>query len=320
MLHGMAGHQPGQGKRLVKPSPIRNRLETSNAAPASVGRLASVNAMLVDRHRELRSLPPGYTVLYDAVVAATETDDRIRGLWLAGSLARGAADVGSDLDVILTVRDDALAEFASGWREWLDSITPTLIAKQLPDMAGSFYSVTTLCERLDVVVEPVSALAGTPYRRRLTVLDRDGLAGRIPDPAPPAGPDGTKIAAIVEEFYRQQTIFPASVVARQDWLLGVVGVQNAQLMLYELFVETNQPLPTVGVKQWSAKLTDGQREVLTSLPVPAPRRTPVIDALLAVRRDFRTHGRRAVLDLGLSWPERLDEAVAAHYRRELNAT
>jgi hypothetical protein len=33
------------------------------------------------------------------------------------------------------------------------------------------------------------------------------------------------------------------VVAREDWLLGVVGVQYIQMLLYQLFVESNQPLP-----------------------------------------------------------------------------
>ena len=37
-------------------------------------------------------------------------------------------------------------------------------------------------------------------------------------------------------------------------------------ILYEWFVETNKPLPKVGVKQWSTKLTQEQRTLLESLP------------------------------------------------------
>ena len=59
------------------------------------------------------------------------------------------------------------------------------------------------------------------------------------------------MAEIVEEFFRQQAIFPAAVVARRDWLLGVVGVDTTQQPAYRLFVETNQPLH-IGIKQWSA--------------------------------------------------------------------
>ena len=69
-------------------------------------------------------------------------------------------------------------------------------------------------------------------------------------------------------------------VAREDWLLGVVGVQNIQMLLYQLFVESNQPLPPMGVKQWSAKLTTGQRAVCAGLPVARcqPRGRPDRDA------------------------------------------
>jgi hypothetical protein len=45
------------------------------------------------------------------------------------------------------------------WREWLATITPTLLAQELPFARGSFYSTTTGCERLDVVSEPVSKVA-----------------------------------------------------------------------------------------------------------------------------------------------------------------
>lgn len=54
---------------------------------------------------------------------------------------------------------------------------------------------------------------------------------------------------------------------RRDYLLVVDGVQRMQRMLYDLFVECDQPQPPMGVKQWSARLTDEQRQILTALPV-----------------------------------------------------
>ena len=105
------------------------------------------------------------------------------------------------------------------------------------------------------------------------MLDKDdAFAGRggPPGDASPrrriAGPDPAKLTAIVEEFLRQQAIFPAAVVARGDWLLGVVGVRQVRLLLYQLFAEADQPLPPMGVKQWSAKLAPaaGQLQLLSS--------------------------------------------------------
>jgi hypothetical protein len=251
-------------------------------------------------------LPPEYHDLFDRVRRSADTDQRIRALWLSGSLARGVADIGSDLDVIVTIADDDRAEFADGWREWLAAITPTLIAKPLPFAPGSFYSTTVDGCRLDVVVESVSELPKTPHRRRIPVFDRDGLT--IPEPAEPNGPDEAKMRELVEEFFRQQAIFPAAVVGRNDWLLGVEGVHNARLMLYQLFVEANQPLPPMGVKQWSAKLTEPQRKTLESLPVPAADAESVTEAMRATREAFYRAGTEI---LGPDWPTGLQNAVDA---------
>lgn len=249
-------------------------------------------------------LPPAYHDLFDKVRLHAEADQRIRALWLSGSLARGVADVGSDFDVIVTIADDDRAEFAAGWREWLAAITPTLIAKSLPFAPGSSYSTTPDGCRLDVVVESVSELPKSPHRRRIAVFDRDGFT--IPAPAESNGPDPAKMRDLVEEFFRQQAMYPAAVVGRKDWLLGVEGVHNARLMLYQLFVEANQPLPPMGVKQWTAKLTEPQRKTLESLPVPAPNAESVATAMRATRQAFYKAGTEI---LGADWPTDLQKAV-----------
>jgi hypothetical protein len=59
--------------------------------------------------------------------------------------------------------------------------------------------VTATCERFDVVIEPVAALPESPFVYRIPVYDPDGL----------------------------HPLVPAAVLAREDWLLGVVGVRQA---------------------------------------------------------------------------------------------
>ena len=46
-----------------------------------------------------------------------------------GSVARGDADEVSDLDVIVAVADDDIPAFAGGWRDRLDDVTPTVMAR-----------------------------------------------------------------------------------------------------------------------------------------------------------------------------------------------
>jgi hypothetical protein len=121
--------------------------------------------------------------------------------------------------------------------------------------------------------------------------------------------------SLVTEFLRQAAIFPAAVVARQDWLLGQEAVQFYRRLLYDLLVESNQPLPVMGVKQWSSRLTPDQRDLLAGLPVPTASRERVIAAMVATRAALRTDGRAALERCGGVWPTEVDDAMAAYWTR-----
>jgi Nucleotidyltransferase domain len=265
----------------------------------------------------LAALVPSYRPIFDRLLAVCEDDERIRALWLSGSLAKGTADGGSDLDTILAVADDHFDEFAARWREWLATITPTLLARELPSARGSFYSMTTGCERLDVICEPVSRLAASRHRYRHVVFDRDGLDAAVPRPEAAPGPDLVRLRGLVEEFFRIEAIAPFMLNQRRDYLVVVSGVQSMQRMLYDVFVESNQPQPPMGIKQWSARLTPEQRRVLTALPVAAPERDSITVALRAVVHAMRTAGRAAVTRCGCDWPVDLDDGVQRFFDRSV---
>jgi hypothetical protein len=271
---------------------------------------------VIHRPQGLAALPAAYGPLFDSALAVLAADQRVRGIWLAGALGRGAADAASDLDFAIAVRDEEFEAFAAGWRAWLAAITPTLLARELPGRRGSFYALTTTCERIDVVTERAGELGTVQAGARLVVLDRDGLDARLPTPAA-RQPDAGTIAYLIEECLRQAANFP-TVTVRDDWLLGVVAVQEVHLMLYQLFVEVNQPLPATGPKQWRAKLTDAQAATLLALPVPQPRRESVLPAREAALGAFIAHARPIAERCGVPWPAELEAAVRAFLRRELD--
>ncbi len=255
----------------------------------------------------LRVLEPGYEVLFGRAVQVLEADERVRALWLSGSLGRGDADGMSDLDVIVAVVDDAFAEFAQSWREWLAQITPTLIARALPFAPGSLYAVTPDRLRIDIVVEPVSRVAQSPFRHRMVVFDRDGLDPLVPPPEQ-AGPSAERVSMLVEEYFRDVGMFPV-VLEREDWLLGLEAIHLVRSLLYQLFVEMNAPLPPMGVKQWSKKLTARQRQALEALPTGVANRESVLEAHDEVASTFREHARAACETVGAAWPDELEAAT-----------
>ncbi|WP_151082779.1 nucleotidyltransferase domain-containing protein [Nocardioides cynanchi] len=263
----------------------------------------------MDVDEAIAPLEPGYDALLARVVEVLEADARVRALWLSGSVGRGAADAGSDLDLVVTVVSPAGFTDPTVW-----AVLDPVITTPIPGLPGCFAFTTREGLRVDVVLETPADVAGSPYSRRVRVFDRDGLEPPSPDVAG-EGPDLERMQAIVTEFHRQAAIFPAAVVAREDWLLGQSAVHHYRTMLYDLFVEANQPLPVMGVKQWSSRLNDGQREVLRALVPPAAEREPVTAAMVAVAAAIAEHGRAALEAAGGVWPDDVSEAIGAYWAR-----
>lgn len=264
----------------------------------------------------LAPLPQEYRSLLSRLAAELERDDRVLALFLGGSLGRGVADAGSDLDLLVTVSDEVFDQVGESLGGNLADVIDPVIALPIPGMPGTFAYTTGQGLRVDLVLERVTDVDRPAFRQRLPVFDRGDISALISAPVDANnGPDPATLQGILQEFQRQQAIFPAAVVARGDWLLGQEGVHNARLMLYQLFVEANQPLPAMGVKQWSSRLTQKQRCVLEALEPPAAARAPVIAAMTSLRTAFRTVGRATAEKAGATWPAEMDAAVESYWRR-----
>lgn len=260
------------------------------------------------RPQGLEVLGGRYSDLFDRARSVFAADDRVRGMWLHGAIARHAADAASDLDIDIAVTDDAFDAFADTWRDWLAAITPTVSAIALGP--GSFYAMTPTCERLDVISERVSQIPTSPLTRRITVFDHDGLVDLVPPVSdPPPNPD--TIATLIRETLRQAANFE-TVTVRDDWLLGVVAVTSVHGLLYQLFAEANKPQPPTGPKQWSIKLAPRHRALLEQLPVPQPNPSSVLAARQAALNTFLTEAPAIAAQYDIPWPAELADAVLSY--------
>ncbi len=255
-------------------------------------------------------LPPAYRDLLDRAAQVLVADERVRGMWLGGSLARDTADAASDLDVFVAVADEDLQEFAEAWRELLASITPTVLAEEQWFAKGSFWSVTPGYERFDVVVEPVSKLPETLFPVRTVVFDHDGLTGRLPAERPRT-PAPATVRKLVEDWFHFSAM-PEVLLVRGDWLLATEHLHFLRDLLYKLYVEANQPLPPMGLKRWTEKLTPEQARVLRAVPTAAESRNELVAAHLQLARAFLGTARPLAASLGVDWPEEIEAAARRH--------
>lgn len=230
-------------------------------------------------------------------------------------MGRGAADAASDLDLLVAVADDRHPEFAAGWREWLAEITPTVLAGELAFRPGSFWSVTPAFERFDVVVEAVAQIPESPFPLRMTVFDLDGLTDRLP-PTAPRRVDPAVLTTLLENFFHFSAMLEV-ILWRDEWLLAAEHLHMMRGLVYNLYVEVNQPLSPTGLKRWSEKLTAQQRETLRRIPTAANTREEIIAAHLSVCRAFIAPAQALAAELDVAWPHALADAAASHLREVL---
>jgi hypothetical protein len=264
----------------------------------------------------LAVLPDAYQALFDDAVAVLAADERVRALWVHGSVGRDEADASSDLDLILAVADDAFDDLWATWPELLGSITPTVLARALPWIPGIVYALTPECTRIDLVMERVGAVPTSGFGRRAVVFDRDGLDELVPPPPTPPGPDRAKVETAIEEPLRYLSLLPA-MLDRGAFLLVQEGYGHIRRRLVELYLEANAPQAKVGMKHGRFQLTDEQYAVLEALPWPQADREELVAAHQVIGSRLLQIGKPIAASVGHPWPQPLEDAVRAHLRREL---
>jgi hypothetical protein len=249
----------------------------------------------------LGDLPGHLRGLAERARAVLEADERVRAAWLTGSLAEGRGDAQSDLDLRLAVAGEV------DWRELVDRISPTVLARKLPGPGPDVVvtCVTPEWVRFDLVIVSTDRPAASGAMK--TLLDKDGLTERLPPGPPPRAADG---AFLAEEFLRVLGLLDVS-IGRQEYLVGSDGVWLLRRMLVDLMTlgQTRG-----GVKRLNPFLTAEQRTLLESLPPIAPTRQAVIDGSLAIARAFLPLARAS---LGDRYPAALEAATLAHLDRAL---
>lgn len=246
------------------------------------------------------------------LVALLEAEPLVLGAWLYGSHGRGEADAYSDLDVWVVTGDvDALL---ARWPVLARGLGPLALFEPLQRIPG-FRHIRTDWSGLDVWISPVTGLADRDARSVRLLLDRGGLAGRVPAVRPDPGPDVDKAAGLTHEFLRMLGHLPA-VLARGDVLYAVSLAQVLRLQLIELMLCDLRLADPGGSGHSYRRLPAERRAALLALPVAGNDLGSVRDAQLACAELFVPLARALC---GERFPQPLYRALAGWLERELGA-
>lgn len=247
----------------------------------------------------------------DAIVRELRSEPSIRALFLGGSYGAGIEDAYSDIDFVMVASDGPSDDVAALWKKavgrtgkivlwWDRQVRPSLIN-----------AITRDWLRTDVVILKPDQMAGHAKDSLKVLFDHDGIFATLPESLPPTGPDPKRARYQFEEFIRILGLLPLA-LGREEYLNGVLGVFLLRNLLIDLMIgETGAP-HRGGVLHLNRLITGEQKQVLTSLPLPAPERQALIDAHLLYAEAYLPRARRLARLWGVEWPAEFEAATWEH--------
>ncbi|HEX5377042.1 MAG TPA: nucleotidyltransferase domain-containing protein [Phenylobacterium sp.] len=242
-------------------------------------------------------------------------DERVAALFLGGSLGRGEGDAWSDVDLILVARPDHHAALAAEARVWADGVAEVVLWKTPYVGVPLFCAVTAEWLRFDLTVTVPGRVIGARSTLKPLVDHLEVWAG-LPETLSPKPIAPAELQALTEETLRILGLLPLA-VGRGEFAAGVTGAGLLRGQLIALMIaETEPPLPP-GALHLSRVVSPEDLEILESQPGAVATRASVIAASETYARLFLPRARVLAAKVGAVWPDALEAATRAHWRREL---
>lgn len=259
------------------------------------------------------------TAFAERAADALRDDERVRAVWLTGSLAAGTADAQSDVDLRAAVRAEDFAVIGEWWQELIARIAPTVWTRRWPGPPDEAITsaITTDYQRFDLVIQSITDTRPRAYEAAHLLCDKDGVAQRIPLTAPVQHNPLARLPYLVEEYIRLLGMLPI-VVERNDVAMGMEGQMGLHTILISLLLmENGIDRMATGKRHVAAFLNDDQRALLAQVPPLEPTMDSVIQGRAAYGRLFLPRARRLMESHGLAYPTAFEEATRRHLQDTL---
>jgi hypothetical protein len=241
-----------------------------------------------------------------------QADPRVLAAWLAGSYARGNADVYSDVDVHCLVADDSADWFREHWAQIAADIMPVLMHQSIPGVAGGFV-LSPAWQHLDLIFTALSAFRSEALIEFTPLFDRDGyLLNSVP--AQPSGPVGALTREQIDLYFYIMGNLVVT-LGRGEYLVaqsGVIGVRD--FFLVPVMIQAAGNIRSGGAKRLNPFLGSDQRRFLEQLPPVSADPQSICAVASMVAREFARIAKPLAAGSGIEWPMELEKATARHLR------
>lgn len=257
-----------------------------------------------------------HAALLEQALEGLRHDERVLAILLGGSLVSGDADEESDIDLTVVVDDAVVDEFTREWPNWLERIGSPVLASPGP-MPNLITSLMRDGLRLDVTVERRSSFGSGPRRAAVALHDPSEILAGIEVVVPRFEPTPESVSQSVENFLRfldQLSI----VVIRKEWIAGIDNAWYLISQLVELYARRNRAART-SARRLNARLTAEQRSAIESLPAIQATERAIVDVHIAVAKLFLPEAQELYRQLGLEWPQELEQTVVERLQRRIGA-
>ena len=254
------------------------------------------------------------TTFAEQAAVILRKDERIRILWLTGSLAKGTADAQSDVDLRVAVQAADFATVGQWWQDLLNQVAPLVWKYRWPGPADEAIlgAITADYLRFDVVIQSLRDTRPRTLEAARLIFDKDGEAEHFLLTTPSPHDPYARLSVLVEEFIRLLGMLPI-VVERNDVPIGMEGQLALHSMLISLLLlENGIDRIATGKRHVAALLDDEQRTILAQVPSLAPTMESLIQGRMAYGRLFLPRAQRLMQAHGQVYPEAFEAATKQH--------
>ena len=243
-------------------------------------------------------------------------DGRILAVWLEGSLAKGASDRYSDIDIHLLVAEEDKDAFQHGLESWLSDVQALVLFKDT--FPGQMVTcITTAGLRLDVWLHAGDTISLDGTKVRVLSAAEGCIQFKETCRNEELKDVGSTLKQHFNEFWRVLAILP-TVLGREENIAGFMGTTFAVMSLTEVLIIGSGNQRDRGVKNVNAFVPQGLREEIeTALTMQSVNRESIAKAHLRLTAIMQRHGPDIAKQHGVLYPLTLEKAVLSYISREL---